>query len=210
MKKSERHNAILKKLAQLFPDPDCALDHDTPYQLLMATILSAQCTDVRVNKVTPALFEAYPTAEKAANADVSDVEALVRSTGFYRSKAKSIVSSSQDIVEKHNGALPQTMKELTALRGVGRKTANVVLGNAFGINVGVVVDTHVGRLSRRLGLTKHKDAVRIEKDLMKIVPQEDWTVFSHRMIMHGRQTCKSQNPKCDQCALSTLCPSAFL
>lgn len=208
MKKAERNEKILKGLAKLFPNPDCALIHDNPYQLLIATILSAQCTDERVNRVTPPLFKMYPTPKKMGKAPLSSIEKLIQSTGFFRSKAKSLKSTSQDIVEYHNGQVPETMEELIKLKGVGRKTANVVLGNAFGKNIGVVVDTHVGRLSRRFGLTKQKDPVKVEKDLMKIVPQKDWTVISHRMIMHGRATCKSQRPKCGECKLNHLCPSS--
>lgn len=199
---------ILSKLKKLYPHPECALDFETPFQLLIATILSAQCTDVRVNKVTPALFKKYPTPEKMARARITSIEKLVQSTGFYRSKAKSIQSSSQDIVKLHGGEVPKTMEELVKLRGVGRKTANVVLGEAFDIQEGVVVDTHVGRLSRRLGLTKHKDPVKVEKDLMALVPRKDWTVISHRMIMHGRGPCKARSPKCGDCKIHNLCPSA--
>lgn len=212
MKKSSKKfepihfDPILKELAKLFPNPNCALDHQTPFQLLIATILSAQCTDVRVNKVTPNLFAKYPTPQKMAKANLEDIEKLIQSTGFFRSKAKSLQSSSRDIVEKFDGLVPQTMDGLTSLRGVGRKTANVVLGNSFGINVGIVVDTHVGRISRRLGFTPHKDPVKVEQDLMKVVPQKDWTVLSHRMIMHGRATCKSQRPLCEVCKLAPLCP----
>lgn len=198
----------MQKLAKLFPDPNCALVHDDPFQLLVATILSAQCTDERVNKVTPSLFQKYPDAASMSKAPLSSIEKLIQSTGFFRSKAKSLKSSSEDIVTKHGGKVPASMDELIKLRGVGRKTANVVLGNAFGKNVGVVVDTHVGRLSRRFGFTKEKDPVKVEKDLMKLVSQKDWTVISHRMIMHGRATCKARKPLCGACELHTLCPSS--
>ncbi|MCB1198166.1 MAG: endonuclease III [Deltaproteobacteria bacterium] len=210
MKKSERNQQILQGLAKLFPNPDCALIHDGPFQLLIATILSAQCTDERVNMVTPPLFAKYPTPEKMAHASLQSLETLVKSTGFYRAKAKSLQSTAQDIVSRHHGQVPNTMHDLIQLRGVGRKTANVVLGNAFGKNVGVVVDTHVGRLSRKFGFTKHKDPIKVEKDLMKLVPQEDWTVISHRMIMHGRTTCKARKPLCGVCKLHHLCPSALV
>lgn len=203
---SARRQHILDGLNKLFPNPKCELDHNNPYELLMATILSAQCTDVRVNKVTPDLFAACPNAFEMAQAPLAKIEKLIQSTGFFRSKAKSLQSSSVDIVEKHGAKVPETMEELTKLRGVGRKTANVILGTAFGKNIGVVVDTHVGRLSRRFGFTKQKDPVKVEKDLMKIVPQEDWTKISHQMILHGRATCKARKPLCDACKLAAICP----
>jgi endonuclease-3 len=196
---------ILKKLSQLYPDVDCALQHENAFELLASTILSAQCTDERVNLTTPKLFKAYPTPEKMAKAPIEKLEELIRSTGFFRSKAKSLKEMSTSLVEKFGGKVPQTMEELISLRGVGRKTANVVLGNAFNINHGVVVDTHVGRLSRRLGFTKHKDPVKVEQDLMKLVPQKDWTLISHQLITHGRMYCKSQNPKYEICPLGELC-----
>lgn len=205
VKKSLDSGKILKKLHQLYPDVDCALQHENAFELLTATILSAQCTDERVNLVTPKLFKAYPTPEKMAKAPIEKLEALIRSTGFFRSKAKSLKEMSSSLVEKFGSKVPQTMEELISLRGVGRKTANVVLGNAFGINHGVVVDTHVGRLSRRLGFTKHKDPVKIEQDLMKVVPKKDWTLISHQLITHGRKYCKSQNPKYEICPLGELC-----
>ncbi|MBN2731383.1 MAG: endonuclease III [Balneolaceae bacterium] len=184
---------ILAALYEHYPNPFCALDHRNPFELLCATILSAQCTDVRVNKVTPDLFEAYPTPETMAEAPIHELEELVRSTGFYRNKAKALKQSSQTIVEKHDGKVPQEMDDLLELYGVARKTANVVLGNAFNTNVGVVVDTHVRRLSNRFGLTNHeKNVKKIEKDLMALFPREHWTNLSHLMIHHGRNACKAR------------------
>jgi len=205
--RSRRLNIILAELGKLYPDAYCALTHRNAYELLVATILSAQCTDARVNMVTPALFKKYPTPHDLAQADMRELESMIQSTGFFRSKAKSLKESTSDIVNKHGGEVPQTMEALTALRGVGRKTANVVLGNAFGINVGVVVDTHVGRLSLRLGFTKQTDPVKVEQDLVRIVPQRDWTVFSHRMIFHGRKICEARKPKCGICPLLAHCPA---
>lgn len=195
--KSARQRAyareLLDALYEHYPNPHCALNHGNPFELLCATILSAQCTDVRVNKVTPALFETYPTPEAMAAAPIQELEELVRSTGFYRNKAKALKESSQAIVEKHGGEVPQQMSELLDLYGVARKTANVVLGNAYNINVGVVVDTHVRRLSNRFGLTEHKKNVKkIEKDLMALFPREHWTNLSHLMIHHGRNACKAR------------------
>ncbi len=201
-----RVNALLAQLRELYPDAKCALDFSTPLQLLIATILSAQCTDERVNKTTPALFARFPDAQALAGAPLSELEALVRSTGFFRNKAKSIKEACADIVAKHGGQVPRTLDELFALRGVGRKTANVVLGNAFGINSGVVVDTHVTRLSNRLGLTTEQDAVKIEFALMPLVPQESWTLFSHWLILHGRAVCNARKPHCSACPLSPHCP----
>lgn len=203
----KKQAVILKRLHKLYPDANCALEHQNAFELLVSTILSAQCTDERVNKVTPELFRHYPTPQKMAKAPLAKLEELVRTTGFFRSKAKSLHTTSNAIVEKFGGEVPQTMEQLTLLRGVGRKTANVVLGNAFDKNEGVVVDTHVGRLSRRFGFTKHKDPVKVEQSLMKIVPKKDWTVVSHQMIMHGRALCKSQRPLCIKCPLSDVCPS---
>ncbi len=191
----------------LYPDANCALEHHNPFELLTSTILSAQCTDARVNMVTPALFKKYPTPEKMSKAPMEKLEELVRTTGFFRSKAKSLHEMSKSLVEKFGGKVPNTMEDLIQLRGVGRKTANVVLGNAFGKNIGVVVDTHVGRLSRRFYFTKQMDPVKVEQDLMKIVPQEHWTAISHEMILHGRAICKAQNPKCHACPLADVCPS---
>jgi len=193
--KSQKNRAleILNALYDHYPDPHCELNHKNAFELLIATILSAQCTDVRVNKVTPDLFEAYPTPEKMADAPIEHLEELVRTTGFYRNKAKSLKESSSIIVDKHNGKVPRTMNELLELRGVARKTANVVLGNAFDTNVGVVVDTHVKRISNRFGLTKEKkNTNKIEKDLMALFPQDNWTDLSHLFIHHGRNACKAR------------------
>jgi endonuclease-3 len=203
----ERTAAILAILKKTYPKAKCSLDYKTPLQLIVATILSAQCTDVRVNMVTPGLFKKYPTAAKLAAADSGELEKEIQSTGFYRNKAKSLKAMAAALVEKHGGKVPQTMEELTQLAGVGRKTANVVLGNAFGKNVGVVVDTHVARVSQRLGLTKQTDPVKIETDLMKLVPQEDWTIWSHLLIFHGRAVCQARNPKCGECVILKLCPT---
>ena len=196
--------AILKRT---YPDARCSLDHGNPLQLLVATMLSAQSTDVRVNLVTPELFRKYLCAEDFAAAPQEQLERDIHSTGFFRSKAKALRSMAAALVERHAGQVPQTMQELTALSGVGRKTANVVLGNAFGQNVGIVVDTHVARVSARLGLTKHTDPAKIEQDLMALVRQPDWTLFSHLLIFHGRQICQARNPKCAQCPLLKLCPA---
>ncbi len=194
----------------MYPDVECALEHQDPLQLLVSTILSAQCTDERVNKVTPALFQRCKTAKDYATIPIGELEELIRSTGFFRSKAKSIQEASRQIWKEHGGKVPDTMEELTELRGVGRKTANVILGTAFGKNEGIVVDTHVGRLSRRMGLTRQKDPVKVEKDLMKIVPRKNWTSFSHQMIWHGRKLCKARSPRCTDCSIAPLCPSANL
>ncbi len=192
-KQKERAREILDLLYKHYPNPHCELDHKNAFELLIATILSAQCTDVRVNKVTPDLFEAYPTPERMAEAPLEHLEELVRTTGFYRNKAKSLKKSASIIVDKHNGKVPKTMKELLELRGVARKTANVVLGNAFNTNVGVVVDTHVKRISNRFGLTNEKkNTNKIEKDLMALFPQENWTDLSHMLIHHGRNACKAR------------------
>ena len=199
---------IVRRLKQEYPDAKCSLDHDSPYQLLVATILSAQCTDERVNMVTPALFRRYPDAAELAGAKPEELEELIRSTGFYRNKAKSLLGMAHAVSETHDGEVPDTMDALTSLPGVGRKTANVVIGNAFHRNDGVVVDTHVTRLSQRLGLTKETDAVAIEQDLMPLVPQEDWTIFSHLLIYHGRAVCKAPTPRCEACVLNDLCPSS--
>ena len=200
-----RVRAVIEQLRELYPEAKCALDFRTPLELLIATILSAQCTDERVNKVTPALFATYPDAAAFAAADPAALEKAIHSTGFFRNKAKSIHEASADIVTKHGGEVPRTLEELTALRGVGRKTANVVLGNAYGIP-GLVVDTHVTRLSHRLGLTNETDPVKIEFALMPLVPREWWTLFSHWLILHGRAVCNARKPLCSQCALSPHCP----
>ncbi len=194
-----------KALAKLYPDAHCALHHENPLQLLIATILSAQCTDVRVNMVTPALFARYPTAKAFADADIGELESMIQSTGFFRNKAKNIKACCQAIVEKHGGEVPGNLEDLVVLPGIGRKTANVVLGNAFDVP-GITVDTHVHRLSQRLGLTKKDDPVKIELDLMDLIPRSEWTDFSHRMIFHGRQVCFARKPACSQCLLNKFCP----
>ena len=196
---------IQQALAKLYPDAHCALHYADPLQLLVATVLSAQCTDERVNKVTPALFDRFPDAEAYASADVAELERMIQSTGFFRNKARNIRACCQVLVEKHGGQVPHTMEELVPLPGVGRKTANVIFGNAFGVP-GIPVDTHVGRLSRRMGLTEHDDPVKVESDLMALIPKDDWTNFGHRMIFHGRQVCHSRKPKCDLCVLKKICP----
>ena len=198
---------VLRRLAKQYPDAHCALDYETPLQLLVATILSAQCTDERVNKVTPALFAAFPDAGALANAPLKEIETLVRSTGFYRNKAKNIQLCCRTLMEKYGGRVPKTMEKLHELAGVGRKTANVVLSDAFGVP-GITVDTHVGRVSRRLGLTVHTDPVKVEFDLMAILPKRSWNRFNHRMIFHGRQVCHSQSPECDDCLMARICPKA--
>lgn len=208
MTRAERAAEVLDLLRAAYPGAHCELDHDGPFQLLVATILSAQCTDVRVNLVTPALFGKYPDPARMAAARQEDVEALVRSTGFFRNKAKNIRAASAAIVQEHGGEVPRDLDELTRLPGVGRKTANVVLGNAFGIEAGIVVDTHVARLSRRLELTSHTDPVKIERDLMKVVPREAWTLWSHLLIWHGRRRCFARNPDCAGCELARCCPTA--
>ncbi|UBF27023.1 endonuclease III [Kovacikia minuta CCNUW1] len=206
----QRAIEILLRLKQHYPDATCSLNYETPVQLLVATILSAQCTDDRVNLVTPELFRRFPDAASLAGADLAEIEALVKSTGFYRNKAKNIQGACRMIMEEFGGEIPQLMENLLKLPGVARKTANVVLANAFGINMGVTVDTHVKRLSYRLGLTQHTDPIRIERDLMKLLPQPDWENWSIRLIYHGRAVCKARNPLCDRCFLADLCPSANL
>ena len=201
---------ILRRLKKAYPDAHCALDHRNAFQLLAATILSAQCTDVRVNLVTPALFKRYPTPAKLATARQGDVEEIIRSTGFFRNKAKNLIAMAQALVADHGGEVPESMAALHALPGVGRKTANVVLGNWFGINEGVTVDTHVTRISRLLKLTRHTDAVKIERDLMALIPQEEWTLVSHLLIMHGRSVCIANRPKCGECVLAGVCPSSLI
>jgi endonuclease-3 len=211
-KQKERAMEILNELYKYYPDPHCELNHRNPFELLIATILSAQCTDVRVNKTTPALFETYPTPELMKDAPLEELEELVRSTGFYRNKAKSLKETSQILVEEFDGEVPKNMKDLLKLRGAARKTANVVLGNAFGINVGVVVDTHVKRFSNRFGLTKEKkNTNKIEKDLMALFPRESWTDLSHLMIHHGRGPCKARiseapdHPLCKNYGINCKC-----
>ena len=201
---------VYDRLATAHPDAHCELDHRTPLELLVATILSAQCTDKRVNMVTPTLFARYPTAAALAEARPEELEEIIRSTGFFRNKTKSLLGMSGAITERHDGAVPSTMEALVRLPGVGRKTANVVLGNAFGKAEGIVVDTHVTRVSFRLGLTRETDAVKIEQDLVKIVPREKWTLFSHLLIFHGRSICVARRPLCESCPLWDLCPSSLV
>lgn len=201
---------ILKRLKKLYPEAKCSLNYNSPVQLLVATILSAQCTDERVNKVTPALFARFPDALALGEADILELENLVRSTGFYRNKAKNIKASCQKIVQEFGGEVPQTMEQLLALPGVARKTANVVLANAYGIIQGVTVDTHVKRLSNRLGLTSNREPLKIEKDLIQLIPQPDWENFSILLIFHGRAVCQARKPKCAECDLAHLCPSAAI
>lgn len=197
---------IAARLAQAYPAADCSLNFESPFQLLVATILSAQCTDKRVNMVTGPLFARWPTPAALAAARQSDLEAMIHSTGFYRAKTKNILGCCQALVERHGGDVPEALADLVKLPGVGRKTANVVLGSAFGQAEGVVVDTHVGRISRRLALTKHPDAVRAERDLVKVVPRPHWIAYSHRLIEHGRAVCTARTPKCDRCVLAEFCP----
>jgi endonuclease-3 len=204
---ARRHAAkIVRRLNREYPDPQCSLTHTSPLQLLVATILSAQCTDDRVNMVTPPLFAKYPDAEAFATARLPSLEKLVKSTGFYRNKAKNIKACCQTLAKDHNGQVPQDVDTLVALAGVGRKTAHVVLGNAFGIASGVVVDTHVTRICNRLGMTDNQDAVRIEHDLDKQLPRKEWINFTHRIINHGRQVCKARKPNCEACMLADVCP----
>ena len=205
--KQRRAAKIIAGLGKTYPDAHCELNFSNPLELLVATILSAQCTDKRVNIVTAELFRKYRSAADYANASAADLEQEIKTTGFFRNKAKNIQACCRKLVEIHGGKVPRTMEELTHLDGVGRKTANVVLGNAFGINVGVVVDTHVSRLSNRLGLTKQQDPEKIEQDLMNLVPREQWTLFSHWLIWHGRRRCPARNPDCANCEIKALCPS---
>jgi len=206
--KKKRAIAVLEKLHKLYPDATCSLDYETPVQLMVATILSAQCTDERVNKVTPALFARFPDAPAFAAADIEELEQLVRSTGFYRNKAKNIQGACQRIMAEYDGEVPQSMEELLTLSGVARKTANVVLAHAFGILSGVTVDTHVKRLSNRLRLTKSDNPIKIEQDLMKLIPHPEWENWSIRLIYHGRAVCNARKPQCLDCAIADLCPSA--
>jgi len=195
-------------LKELYPDARCALQHRNAYELLCATILSAQCTDARVNLVTPTLFARYPTPFELAQAQPSEVQEIIKSTGFFRNKTRSLIGMAQALVADHGGEVPRTMEELRKLPGVGRKTANVVLGNAYGTNEGVTVDTHVTRLSGLLGLSQESDPVKIEHDLMEAFPREDWGLLSHLLIFHGRQVCIARRPRCGQCLLAQICPSA--
>ena len=208
MTRAQRATALVEALARVYPDAHCELDHMNPLELLIATILSAQCTDKRVNLVTKELFRVCRTAADCVALPAEQLEEIIQSTGFFRAKARNIRACCVALVERHGGEVPADMASLTALAGVGRKTANVVLGNAFGINDGVVVDTHVQRLSARLGLTKHTDAQKIEQDLMKLLPREKWALFSHWLIWHGRRRCFARKPDCPGCELRAMCPSA--
>lgn len=208
--KRSRVLRIIRELKKTYPQAECALHHNSPFQLLAATILSAQCTDERVNMVTPSLFRKYPDVQALSRASQADVEELIKSTGFFRNKAKSLIGMAQAVVADHDGELPQTLDELVKLPGVGRKTANVLLGTAHRIPSGVVVDTHVSRLSRLLGLTTSQNAEQIERDLMEVVPQEEWIDFSHRLIHHGRRICIARRPKCQECPLLKECPRVGL
>src|SRR5262245_4540028 len=205
-KSKKRANQVAELLAREYPDAECALVHDTPFELLIATILSAQCTDERVNIVTQELFAKYPTPAALAAVPIKHLEKLIQSTGFFRNKAKNIHDCCEKLVAEHGGRVPAEMEKLIHLPGVGRKTANVVLGTAFRIASGVVVDTHVTRLSQRLGLTEYEDAVKIERDLSPLLPQEEWIDFSHRLIWHGRRVCKARKPLCGSCVLEKICP----
>lgn len=204
--RKKRTAEIITGLKRYYPDAHCALDHSNALELLLATILSAQCTDERVNQVTKTLFRRFRKVEDYASASLADIEEIIRPTGFFRSKAKSLKGTAERILREHGGEVPQELDLLTALPGVGRKTANVVLGNAFGKATGIVVDTHVKRLSFRLGLTAQKSPERVEEDLLELVPQVDWIQFSHWLIFHGRQTCKARKPQCERCVLEGLCP----
>lgn len=208
--RKQRVRKIVRLLAKTYPDAVCALNHQTPFQLLVATILSAQCTDERVNLVTPEVFHRWPDAASLAKAPQSELEEVIRSTGFFRAKAANLIGMAKGLVDGHGGKLPKTLDELTALPGVGRKTANVLLGTAFGIASGVVVDTHVKRISRLLGLTESDNPEQVERDLVEILPQSEWINFSHRLIHHGRQICIARRPKCLECPLLPNCPRVGL
>ena len=199
---------VFSRLRRAHPDAHCELDFKTPLQLVVATILSAQCTDKRVNMVTPLLFRMFPTAASLADAPPDKVEEIIKSTGFFRNKTKSLIGLGKALVERHGGEVPDSMDALVKLPGVGRKTANVVLGNAFSKNDGIVVDTHVARVSHRLGLTREKDPVKIEQDLMPLFPSDDWALLSHLLIFHGRRVCEARRPKCEICVLNDICPSS--
>ncbi len=206
--KKERTRKIIERLRQIYPDARCALNFSNPLELLVATILSAQCTDERVNQVTKNLFKKYKTAHDYANADLTELENDIRSTGFFRNKARSLKALGQTLVAEHGGQVPDSMEALVQLPGVGRKTANVVLGNAYCKNEGIVVDTHVKRLAARLGLSDNGNPDKIEQDLMQLVPREQWTLFGHLLIWHGRAVCQARKPKCNECVIQDLCPSA--
>jgi len=205
---AERIGEILRRLERRYPEAKCSLDHADPLQLLVATILSAQCTDARVNVVTKDLFRKYRTAGDYAAANPARFEMEIRSTGFFRNKTRSVIGMAQGLIERFGGTVPDTMEALTSLPGVGRKTANVVLGNAFGKDEGIVVDTHVGRIAKLLGLTRQTDPVKIEQDLMRVVPRRRWTLFPHLLIHHGRAVCVARRPRCEACAVAHLCPSS--
>jgi endonuclease-3 len=207
---SARASRVFDLLCEEYPDARCALDHENAFQLTVATILSAQCTDARVNAVTPALFKRFPDAAALAEAPVDELESLIRSTGFFRSKAKSLIGMARALMDRYEGEIPRVLADLVQLPGVGRKTANVVLGNAFGIDEGIVVDTHVGRLARRLRLTGEVDPEKVERDLMGLFPRDRWTLLSHLLIFHGRTICLARRPRCEICPVSSLCPSASL
>ncbi|MDI6900809.1 MAG: endonuclease III [Anaerosomatales bacterium] len=209
MKRAERAEVIMRRLDAEYPRAHIMLRYESDFQLLVAVILSAQTTDVTVNKVTPGLFDAYPTPEALATADIDDIEAIIRPTGFFHNKAKHIREAARRIVDEHGGNVPDTMDDLTALPGVARKTANIVLFNAFGIQEGIAVDTHVKRLAQRLGLTAQTDADKIERDLMRVFPRDEWGVVTYRLIDHGRAVCDAKRPICGRCVLSDICPSAF-
>jgi endonuclease-3 len=206
--RAARAGKILRRLEAAYPDAHCALDHVNAYQLLVATILSAQCTDARVNQVTPAFFARFPDAAALAAGTQEEVEELIRSTGFFRNKAKNLLAMAAALVEKYNGSVPDSMDQLRELPGVGRKTANVILGNAFGRNDGITVDTHVGRIARLLRLTTATDPEKVEQDLMPLFPRPKWTLLSHLLISHGRAVCIARRPECGRCPIATLCPSA--
>ncbi len=206
--RKERAGTIYELLEAEYPEATTALDHADPFQLAVATILSAQCTDERVNQVTPELFQRYPDPESLASAEQEDVEEIIRSTGFYRNKARNLVGMARALVKEHGGEVPRSLEELTRLPGIGRKTANVILGNAFGVDEGVVVDTHVKRLSGRLGFSGETTPEKIERDLMEIFPRERWTPLSHLLIFHGRSVCKARTPRCQECLVAALCPSS--
>ena len=200
---------VIKILSEKYPCPKCALDHTTPWELLVATILSAQCTDKRVNMITPALFKKYPNPEAFANADIKELEQDIHSAGFYHNKAKNIIGCATELLRLYNGVIPQTLDELTVLPGVGRKTGSVLLGTAYGKAEGIVVDTHVSRLSQKIGLTTNKEPEKIEQDLMKIVEKKHWINISHWLILHGRETCSARSPKCSVCPISQLCDNSL-
>jgi endonuclease-3 len=208
--RARRARLIFRRLSRAYPDAKTALDHRNAFELLCATILSAQCTDARVNLVTPHLFARFPTPEALAAAPRAEVEEIIKSTGFFRNKAKSLIGMAQALVADHGGEVPRSMAELNDLPGVGRKTANVILGNAYGINEGITVDTHVARLSHRLGLTREEDPVKIERDLMPLFPRKNWARLSHLLIFHGRQVCLARTPRCGACVLNDICPSSLV